>query len=209
NGIYDAFQVGTPNSGYAYLSYVTEDLSADNLKYRATFFQHGEIDDNMILAENVLVSRYFNFPYVAIQRANDLIEIVNNSANMTDATKNKLLGSAYFFRAYGYYRLVTLFGAVPIVFNRDVVPVPRSSVDDVYGQIIDDLLASIQNPAVFTNSNNVSVEASKALLARVYLIRGDKVNAKKYALEVINSGKFEIEPDYGKMFTAPYRSEEQ
>lgn len=208
NGIYDAFQNGNLNSGYAYLSYVTEDLSADNLKYRATFFQHGEIDNNHILVENVLVSRYFNFPYVAIQRANDLIEIVNKASNMDEATKNKLLGSAYYFRAYGYYRLVTLFGPVPIVETRDIIEVPRKPVTEVYSQIVNDLLASIKTPAPFVNSNEVSVEAAKALLARVYLLMGDKGNAKKYALEVINSGKFSIESNYGTMFTTPYESKE-
>lgn len=208
NGIYDAFQNGNLGSGYAYLSYVTEDLSADNLKYRATFFQHGEIDNNAILVDNVLVSRYFSFPYVAIQRANDLIEIVNAASNIDDATKNKLLGGAYYFRAYGYYRLVTIFGAVPIVKNRDIVELPRNSVDEVYAQIIDDLQASIANPAPFVNSNEVSADAAKALLARVYMIRGDKANAKKYAQEVINSGKFAIDSNYGSMFSSPYESKE-
>ena len=208
NGIYDAFQNGNIGSGYAYLSYVSEDLSADNLKYRATFFQHGEVDNNKILTDNVLVSRYFNFPYVAIQRANDLIEIVSGSASMDEATKNKLLGSAYFFRAYGYYKLVSMFGAVPIVNNRDIVQLPRNSAEEVYNKIISDLEAAINTPATFTNSNNASVEAAKALLARTYLIKGDKVNAKKYALEVINSGKFAIDADYSNMFKAPYESKE-
>lgn len=208
NGIYDAFQIGNIGSNYAYLSYVTEDLSADNLKYRATFFQHGEVDNNAILVDNVLVSRYFNFPYVAIQRANDLIEIVNGSSTIEEATKKKLLGSAYFFRAYGYYRLVTIFGAVPIALNRDIVELPRNSVDEVYTQIINDLKLSIENPAPFDNSNKVSVEAAKALLARVYLIRGDKALAKQMATEVISSGKFAIESSYANMFTTPFESRE-
>ncbi|AIM36097.1 hypothetical protein KO02_04860 [Sphingobacterium sp. ML3W] len=208
NGIYDAFQNGNIGSAYAYLSYVTEDLSADNLKYRATFFQHGEVDNNAILVDNVLVSRYFNFPYVAIQRANDLIEIVNASSTIDEATKKKLLGSAYFFRAYGYYRLVTIFGAVPIALNRDIVELPRNSVDEVYNQIINDLKLSIENPAPFENSNKVSIEAAKALLARVYLIRGDKASAKQMATDVINSGKFAIESNYSNMFTTPFESRE-
>lgn len=208
NGVYDAVQNGNVGSGYAYLSYVTEDLSGDNLKYRATFFQHGEVDNNSILTSNILVARYFNYPYVFIQRASDLIDIVNSSTTMNDVEKNKFLGSAYFFRAYGYYRLVTLFGAVPIVNSRDIVQVPRNSVEEVYAQIISDLNAAIANPAPFGNSNYVSVEAAKALLARVYLIQGDKENAKKYALEVINSGKFDIASSYADMFKTPYESKE-
>ncbi|MGE8430475.1 MAG: RagB/SusD family nutrient uptake outer membrane protein [Sphingobacterium sp.] len=47
---------------------------------------------------------------------------------------------------------------------------------------------------VFTmfRQNRLNVWAVKALLARVYLYRGDKVNALKYAKEVIDSQKFEF-----------------
>lgn len=206
SGIYDALQNG--NTSFYYLSYATEDLSADNLRYRATFFQHGEIDDNSILTSNVLVSRYFNGPYVVIQRANDLIEILNNNTSIPANVKTPLLGQAYFLRAYGYYRLVTLFGAVPIVNNRDVVKVARNTEEQVYEKIIEDLNLSIQNPAPFTNSKFVSVEAAKGLLARVYLIRGNNTEAKRLADEVIASNKFSIATNYATMFTAPYESPE-
>ncbi|MCH5686065.1 RagB/SusD family nutrient uptake outer membrane protein [Niabella sp. W65] len=38
--------------------------------------------------------------------------------------------------------------------------------------------------------NHVNYWAAKAILARLYLYKGDKVNALKYATEVINSGRF-------------------
>lgn len=38
--------------------------------------------------------------------------------------------------------------------------------------------------------NHLNYWAVKAVLARLYLFKGDKVNALKYALDVINSGKF-------------------
>ncbi len=207
NGIYDALQTG--NTSFYYLSYAMEDLSADNLVYRATFFQHGEVDNNSILASNVLVSRFFIGPYAFIQRANDLIEILNTSTSIPDDVKNPLLTQAYFLRAYGYYRLVTLFGPVPIVENRDVVKVPRNTVDDVYAKIIDDLELSITSGGVFTDSKFASLQASKALLARVYLIRKNYPLAKQYADEVINSGKFELTSDYASIFKTPYVSKEQ
>lgn len=205
-GIYDALQNG--NTNFYYLSYATEDLSADNLRYRATFFQHGEVNDNNILANNVLVSRYFNGPYVVIQRSNDLLEILNSSTSIPEDIKQPLLGQTYFLRAYGYYRLVTLFGGVPIVFDRGLDKVPRNSEDEVYAQIISDLEASIANGPEFTNSKFASVQAAKALLARVYLIRGEWALAKQYADEVINSGEFALTSDYASMFTAPYESSE-
>ncbi|MET3112670.1 hypothetical protein AAKU52_000388 [Pedobacter sp. CG_S7] len=206
NGVYDGLQEG--NTSYFYLSYAVEDLSADNLAYRATFFQNGEIDNNAILPSNVLTQRYFNAPYVVIQRANDLLEIINNSPDVAETVKKSLLTQTYFLRAYAYYKLVTLFGAVPIVSNRDVVKVPRNSADEVYAQIIADLNASVAAGGIISDSKFASIEASKALLARVYLIKKDYVNAKKNASEVIASSKFAIANDYNSIFAPPYVSTE-
>lgn len=48
------------------------------------------------------------------------------------------------------------------------------------------------NPDLFLQfrQNHLNYWAVKATLARIYLYKGDKVNALKYAQEVINSGKF-------------------
>ncbi len=205
-GIYDALQEGGTN--YIYLSYVTEDLSADNLVYRATFFQHGEVDNNAILTDNVLVSRYFSGPYVAIQRANDLIEILNTNASIAESVKKPMLGQAHFLRAYAYYKLVTLFGGVPIVDNRDVVKVKRNTEEEVYNKIIEDLKLSIDNAPSFTNNFFASAEAAKGLLARVYLIRKNFPLAKQYANEVITSNKFTVATDYNSIWAPPYKSSE-
>jgi hypothetical protein len=205
NGVYDGLQEG--NTSYFYLSYVAEDLSADNLAYRATFFQNGEVDNNAILPSNVLVARYFNAPYVVIQRANDLLDIINKSS-LDIAVKNSLLTQTYFLRAYAYYKLVTLFGGVPIVTDRSVVKVPRKSADEVYAQIISDLNASVAAGGVIADSKFASVEASKGLLARVYLIKKDYANAKKNANEVIASPKFALSSDYNSIFAPPYVSTE-
>ncbi len=65
----------------------------------------------------------FDFFYVAndvyspwghIRNCNDVIENVLKS-ELTDEEKNTLLGQAYFFRAYMYYHLVTIYGGVPII----------------------------------------------------------------------------------------------
>ena len=50
------------------------------------------------------------------------------------------------------------------------------------------------NPDLFLQyrQNHLNYWAVKATLARLYLYKGDKVNALKYATEVINSGKFKF-----------------
>ena len=65
----------------------------------------------------------FDFFYVAndvyspwghIRNCNDVIENVEKS-ELPQEQKDALLGQAYFFRAYMYYHLVTIYGGVPII----------------------------------------------------------------------------------------------
>ena len=54
-------------------------------------------------------------PWGNIRNANDIIEHIEASEALTQEEKNKLLGQAYFFRAFRYWTLVKLYGGVPII----------------------------------------------------------------------------------------------
>jgi len=93
-------------------------------------------------------------------------------------------GQGFFFRAWHHFFLLKRFGGVPIAntvtqVNSDVVWGPRSSRYQVMGQIISDLDSSIYylNKAGVTkastnNDGRVTLEAAKALKARVCLFEG-------------------------------------
>ncbi len=189
---------------YYYLSFLTEDLSADNLVYRATFFQHGEVDDNSILAGNVLVARYYNGPYTIIQSANDVVNLLDESTTIPDADKNLYLGEVRMLRAYAYYRLVTLFGGVPIIETRDpdLQLIPRDTEADVWDYIIKDLVFAVNNAPDFSDPTLASKESAKALLARVYLIQGNNTEAKKLADELISNSNFELSSNYDDIWVS-------
>jgi starch-binding outer membrane protein, SusD/RagB family len=53
-------------------------------------------------------------PWGRIRNCNDAIEGIEGGT-LPDAQKKELLGQAYFFRAWTYYRLVKVYGGVPIV----------------------------------------------------------------------------------------------
>lgn len=206
-GAYDGLQGGTaspPAPGVYYLSFLTEDLSADNLTYRATFFQHGEINDNAILVSNVLVQRYWAGPYLAIYRANEILKIIENidaSAFTGKPTrKAEIIAEASYIRAYSYYRLVTLFGGVPVLTTNTIAEVPRNTEDEVWIRIESDLDAAIAGAASFTDPSFISREAAKALRARVALIRGNNQLAKTLAEEVIAFGEFALAENYADIW---------
>jgi hypothetical protein len=110
-------------------------------------------------------------------------------------------GEAYAIRALNYFTLVRYFArpytdnpaglGVPITlsYNPDAKP-PRSTVAEVYTQILDDLNKAYTLMTKFTNSSQFSKYAAKALQAKVYLTMGDKTNAKTAALDVINNSGF-------------------
>lgn len=184
---------------YFYLGFLTEDLSGDNLIYRATFFQHGEVDNNAILAANVLNARYYNGPYTIIQSANDVINLITESGDkINDDVKKEALSQVKYIRAYSYYKLVTLFGGVPIIETRDPDKqlVKRSTEEEVWNYIIEDLKYVVENGLPFSDATYVSKEAGQALLARVYLLRNKNTEALTLANELIANKNFELSSNY-------------
>ena len=93
--------------------------------------------------------------YGAIRNINNAIEGINAST-LTQEQKDELLGQAYFFRAWTYYKLVKWYGGVPIV---DQVLEPnssaftqRSSAKKCFEFIINDLEIAAEKLAPFTTN---------------------------------------------------------
>lgn len=134
--------------------------------------------------------------YAAILRVNNVIDFKISGA---DAIKSQ----AYAVRALAYFRLVTYFAkpytddptslGVPIVLHYSSTALPtRSSVSDVYKQIISDYQAALANAPDYSSSITLSEYSIKALLAKAYLYMGDNTNAEKTAVDVINNGPFSL-----------------
>ena len=92
-------------------------------------------------------------PYGRIRECNDIIEGVEGSKSLNEEQKHELLGQAYFFRAWCYYRLVKVYGGVPIIDHvqnpivgndgGNELVVPRSTTK----QCIDFICADLQKAA--------------------------------------------------------------
>lgn len=148
-------------------------------------------------------------PYRVIRRANNIIKAIDEGkvTDGTDAQKGDICSQAMVVRALAHFDLVRVYGkpydmdngasyGVPIITmpiaNTDTPG--RNTVAEVYTQVIKDLTDAI-------NSNNLStgkttgyfnVWAAKALLARVYLYKGDNDNAFKMAKDVIDNSPYTL-----------------
>lgn len=131
--------------------------------------------------------------YSVIGQANTIITNVNkNATSLPAATVNAAIGESKFMRAASYFYLVRLYGAVPILSEKDDVTknylIPRHIVTDVYKFIINDLKeAENLLPNRGSTPGRVSKGAAKSLLAKVYLTQKDFTNAAAKSLEVINN----------------------
>ena len=161
----------------------------------------GPFDRFAHIATESDLSRWWNTLYEGVRRANVVIEKVPLIA-MDEAARNRYIGEACFLRALFYFDLVRAWGDVPIVSSTvPVLGVERSTAEAVYDLIEQDLLVAISGlpeksdyPAA--DLGRATKGAAKSLLTKVYLFQKDFVNAEKYALEVINSGQYDLMADF-------------
>jgi hypothetical protein len=144
--------------------------------------------------------------YSAILIANTVLQYLPNFQSQDPATCNLLKGECLFIRAAMHFELVRMF-AQPWGYTSDgshlgvpirLVPgtattyqnVPRSTVAQVYAQVIADLEAA--EPLLLASNgigpDYASKYAAEAMLARVYFSQNDWVDAEKYAGKVISGG---------------------
>lgn len=143
---------------------------------------------------------YWDQTYTWLRHVNVLLSKVGAYSNKDQIAGPT--GQAYFFRAWHHFFLLKRFGGVPIAnkvtdVNTDIVYAPRASRYEVMAQIISDLDNAIERltkaNVTKTSTNNdghVTVEAAKALKARVCLYEGtwEKYVGTKTDGDGVNSG---------------------
>ena len=160
----------------------------------------------------------WNDAYEVILRANNIINNIDELEG--DATtKNQMKGEALALRALAHFDLVRYFAkpytngtpssdpGVPIVLEAKIDEPARNSVDAVYSQVIADLNAA-QSLMSNIGVDRFSPEAVDALLARVYLYKGDNAMAVTKATSIIGNGSYSLADDFAAMFADVGSSEE-
>lgn len=136
--------------------------------------------------------------YKAVYYSNVILDGVMSSEKGTDAEKKEIYAEAFVHRAFAYLQLVNTYGpqfdpassnsekAVPLLIKPELFSsLDRSTVGQVYDQIVSDLKNALANDIQDTPEFNVlpSKRAVYALLARTYLYMGS------YQLSLENAEK--------------------
>ena len=167
-----------------------------------------EVDNFTFDASNSYFAAAYRGYYQAIARANVAIE--NIPAIEMDATlKNRLVGECKFLRAFSYLLLVQWFGDLALVtkvLNADeYYGQARQPKEVIYAQIESDLkdaIATLPEKDGYAPNDlgRATKGAAKGMLAKLYMVKKDFVNAEKYCMEIINSTKYDLLPRYADNF---------
>lgn len=154
------------------------------------------------------------------RRAYDAINITNNVLSalsiVVEADRNRVEGEALFLRSLCYFDLVRFYAktyeagqqntqvGVPLILTptrgiSDENFVSRNTVEEVYSKVIDDLTRA---SSLLPDRNGIlpGKYAAEALLAKVYLQKGDFIKARDAANNVIESNTFQLRPTYAEVF---------
>lgn len=161
--------------------------------------------------------------YKGIANANTSIQYIPK-ITMDETEKKKLLGQAYFLRAWYYFNLVQIFGNIPLVtepvnLQSDQLKPKQVAAEEVYNLIVADLQNAEQSGLPWKDeTGRVSMGAVKSLLAKVYLTMAGyplQKGATHYTLaaqkarEVMDSGQFELFDDYESLHNLAMKNKEE
>lgn len=163
-----------------------------------------------------------NWPemYKLIKRSNDIIKFVP-TMNISQETKNRVLGQAYFFRGWAYLWLAPYYGdngengGIPIVTENtpvDNLDVPRpAKVSDNYNFCIEDFKRAAKLLPYFNELSADQYGRPHKTACWAYIAKAALYNAQYdasyyntvsiYCDSIINSKKHELVADYADLFT--------
>jgi hypothetical protein len=185
----------------------------DEIMWVGTYIDPRQVFNKTMLATNSEAEAHWADAYEVINTVNNVLKSL---PIVKEADRDDVEGQALFLRGLMYFDLVRFFAeqykfgvansqmGIPLVLTPTGVIsvsnyVHRNTVDEVYAQVITDLTTAASK---LPEDNDVyaSSGAAKALLARVYLQKGDYVNARDNANAVITSDMYSILPSYDAVF---------
>ena len=175
-----------------------------------------ELGQKRLTPANLFLERIWISIYATTNAANQILANIDRNTDLPTAERDNIKGEALFIRALTHFDALKMFGAhwdniseygIPVVLSvqSSANIVARSTVADAYAAILKDLLEAetLVNSDASKGKIYASKNAVKSLLARVYLFNKDKINATKYASEIINSKQYALfdAVDFPKLYT--------
>ncbi len=217
-GVYDAVQGVNENTNTSLVSsnrgiqfeYMLSEMRSDNSRTATLEGTKADFHRYRVDANNIQSEDYYQSMYDIIFRANNIMNFID----VADAdNQSKYRAEAKFLRAFAYFKLVRLYGDVPLV-TKVVGPLEndllftRVAKATIYEQIVTDLKEAIDN---LDNSykSRASKAAAQGLLAKVYLTQDNRnySGAQQLCLDIKNTGEFMLQSNFTDVFYNELNSE--
>jgi len=191
-----AWELSELRSDNGYFIYNTANRGGKATEDLATF---------TVETNNLSLQNFWQNNYLIISRANLVLANIDG-VEFDQTAKGRLKGQALFLRALAYFNLVRHFGGVPI-FTQPADSYQgafknRSTADEVYKLIVDDVKASIgllPNRSVEKSVGRVTSGAAQTLLADVHMTLKQWAEAEA-ALRPVLQMQYSLVPSYADVF---------
>ena len=216
-GAYNGLSAGAFYGGNTFRN---SEILADNdeITFTGTFNDVSDIYRKEMITANTDVTNLWLSAYSTINVANNVLA----SLSVVDAAdRDQVEGEALFLRGISYFELILFFAqpysagnatsnpGVPLMLTPNNVDlVSRSTVEQVYTQIVNDLTAAEGKLEEGPNPGYATKEAAAGFLSRVHLQKADYANARDAANRVIASGNYALTPTIAGAFNGGATSED-
>ena len=206
-GCYDGFQ----GNGFVTMLYVLQPIVASDETFPSRGGNYTRINTFQVNPNQGDINNLWQVVYSGVHRCNDVIENVPNISDPAiEDERDRIMGEAYFLRAYHFWHLTRWWGKIPLPLqttqSTEGLDIPREELSVVYDQIISDLEeAERLLPADVDNRARASKAAARALMARVFLFRNqenDYANALEKTSLILDDDAYALVSgvDFGKIF---------
>jgi len=164
-------------------------------------------------SNNSFLLEFYRAQYQGIARCNlglEQIPAMKTDSVMDARVQKRLIGELKFLRSMYYFRLVRIFGGVPLttapINNSNEWKKPRASANDIYTQIKTDLEDA--NSGLWKKSEYKPTElgratkgAAQAMLLKVNLYMKNYADAKRWGDSIMLSNEYSLVSNYADNFT--------
>lgn len=191
--------------GFAHTEY-TFDNCSDDMNRAGDHADETPLELFTFDASNSHLLLTWSTKYEVISRANAVL-INAPKVQMDETLRNRSLGEAYFLRGFVYWRLLLIYGEVPLILEADALAnnynKPKATLADIRAQIESDWQkAASLLPVSYdaANAGRVSQGAAYGFLTKLYVYQEKWQQAIDAGNKVIANGAYKLAGNYAQNF---------
>lgn len=207
NGVYaklrdNSILSGTQEGAGHLFSLYADDLDSYHLDENGYY----DIAFNTIQPSNNVVFSVWSQNYAIIYATNLIIEKTEDSSQLADTDKSRIIAEAILVRSLIYFYLQQTFGQIPYTQSTDYEynrSLSKLSEEELGNQLIEDLTQIINDiPAEYRHPERIYPNKSilHFLLANLYLTKGQYNQAEYWIKKVIENPNYQFQNDLNEVF---------